>query len=87
MDSDSIQEILHEVESQPNLTRTERTLISCIRLLETRLEESRQQARLELWTDFRDEICMMIREEMWQDFRTELIRDIQSQTSRFIMLI
>ena len=86
---DSIEDILYEIESQSNLTRTERVLISCIRLLETRLEESRQQARLELWTDVRDEICMMIREEMWQDFRTELIRDIQIQnrSGTFVMLI
>jgi hypothetical protein len=67
-------------------TDTERRLMEYIRVLESRIEEHRIQSRLELWTDFRDELTMILREEMWQDFRSELREELlREQRAIFIM--
>ena len=58
------------------MSETESRLMNYIRVLESRIEENRVQSRLELWTDFRDEMTMILREEMWQDFRSELRQEL-----------
>jgi hypothetical protein len=59
-----------------NVTFNEFKLIACIKSLQQQLEETRNQVRLELHTDIKEEICMTIREEMWQDFRKEIVMDM-----------
>lgn len=70
---DLVDEIISGME---HATPNELKLIACIQALQQQLEETRNQTRLELHTDIKEEICMTIRDEMWQDFRKEIMSDI-----------
>ena len=59
-----------------NPTLNEQRLMDCIRFLQQDIEDSRNQVRLELHTDIKDEICMTIRDEMWNDFRIDIKDDV-----------
>lgn len=69
------------------ISETERRLMDYIRVLESRIEENRIQSRLELWTDFRDEMTMILREEMWQDFRSELRQELINERRECIFFL